>query len=874
MSSLFDQKRAKKMKLNKLSILAALIGSAAIYNNVNAADAFVKDGVVYEQAGQEMTRFGVNYNTPFAFGYRAIKAKGLDHKKAIDMDVDHIARLGLDAYRVHIWDREISDQDGNLVDNVHLELFDYLMMRLAEKGIKSIITPVAWWGNGYPEPDQPTDGFASQYDKSGMNSNPEAVAKTQKYLSQFYNHTNRYTGKKIATDENIIAFELFNEPKHLDAVAITAYVNALIKTSREAGVKKPLFYNTAEQGDWQEFAQNLCKSDIDGVAYQWYPTGLIKGTRVNTNVLFNVDEYHDPFAGIKECQNKAKMIYEFDAADVTRNVMYPAMARSFRERGFQWATQFAYDPGVLADSNAEYNTHYMNLMYTPKKAMGLMAAGYIFRSLPRGYQAKDYPLNNNFEDFSINYQSNLTVANLTEQFVYSNNTDTKPKAAKKLKLVAGVGDSPVVKYSGNGAYFLEKIEDGTWLLEVYPDVVKLDDPHRPGSLKRKVNQLVVAKHKMQIDLPNLKSTVYLTPITQADAAGQVHQASQTSTKVKADELMVQPGIYLVSNKKVSNKQIAAVDANYYLPQGVVASTTELWHQPTRQFNVGDNIQFSAELSSPEKVLSADLYIRYKEYRNFEHFPMELYGATATAKLPSSWTKPGLVEYAIAVTTDKGTVTFPGKSVGHPNEWDFVAQQDYWQSKLLPQHSMIELFNANTDFAAKIYPKEGRAKWDQALSDTGQTIALQLGMDNLSKEDGNWLVRLALPENNMLTGKKLNKHQHVLVKIRAHNKQEYVRIGLLNKDSLAYGTTMTVGDQWQYKLIPLASLQPVTTMLTKSYPMFMPAEREHVLPNSEWQQDDINAMQGIQIAFDVDKYSSAELNKWHGIEIEFIALYAK
>ncbi len=51
--------------------------------------------------------------------------------------------------------------------------------------------------------------------------------------------------------------------------------------------------------------------------------------------------------------------FEFDASDVLESYMYPAMARSFRTAGFQWATQFAYDPMATAYANTEYQTHYL-----------------------------------------------------------------------------------------------------------------------------------------------------------------------------------------------------------------------------------------------------------------------------------------------------------------------------------------------------------------------------------------------------------------------------------------------------------------------------------------------------------------------------------
>ena len=100
------------------------------------------------------------------------------------------------------------------------------------------------------------------------------------------------------------------------------------------------------------------------------------------NLLPNVNKYEIPFEKIIKKYKGAKLVYEFDAADVGKSYIYPAMARSFREAGIQIATHFAYDPTFLAATNTEYNTHYMNLAYTPQKALSLMICAEVFREVP------------------------------------------------------------------------------------------------------------------------------------------------------------------------------------------------------------------------------------------------------------------------------------------------------------------------------------------------------------------------------------------------------------------------------------------------------------------------------------------------------------
>src|SRR5437868_979112 len=117
-----------------------LICSALLCNRLHSSAQDLiyvdKQGVIrWTKDKKEASFFGVNYTVPFAYGYRSHKALGKDLKKAIDEDVYHLSRLGLDAFRVHMWDVEITDSTGNLLQNEHLDLFDYLLSRLQQKNI-------------------------------------------------------------------------------------------------------------------------------------------------------------------------------------------------------------------------------------------------------------------------------------------------------------------------------------------------------------------------------------------------------------------------------------------------------------------------------------------------------------------------------------------------------------------------------------------------------------------------------------------------------------------------------------------------------------------------------------------------------------------
>lgn len=809
-------------------------------SKVGATDrsASVVNGELQWSNGESVHLFGVNYSLPFAFGYRAAKQLGIDHKAAIDMDVDHIARLKLDAYRVHVWDRLISDKQGNIINNEHLALFDYLMMRLAEENITAIITPVAWWGSGYPAPDPLEPGFSADYSKAQMNQEPSAIAATKNYLKQLLTHKNRYTGQQLFNDPNIIAFELFNEPKHTASASESIrYVESLLSTVRSLGGDKPLFYNISEQGNDQEYAKALCKSSVDGIAYQWYPTGLVKNSTLNGNMLPAVSHYTNPFSSITECDNKAKMIYEFDAADITQSVMYPAMARSFREAGFQWATQFAYDPAVIAHTNAEYNTHYLNLLYTPEKAISMLIAGEVFRQLPLNYQSREYPASNVFGDTQLDYQQNASIFNDETQYYYTRTTTIPVKKPTTLEHIAGVGSSSLVSYAGTGAYFLDKIENGIWRLEVYPDVLALSDPHQSSSLRREVARLYVNTHKMSVNVNNLGEQFFVTQVDEMSLGNQKKNRQRASNHT----FEVGPGVYLLTKKEEGS--VGNVDKRYLLPS-IHVRELALVHQPQRQRNVSDKITFEVTLAGNSANDKVSLAIRYQGHRDFTLLPMQKTDSAQhySVSLPkeNSWQQPGVLEYGFVVTQKDQTFTWPGNKKGHPNDWDFVANT-YYSTLLTPSGSPINLLNTGEDRQAIFTPKYPKAWPASSAIEDGATITLSYFDEDKSTPGA--LLRTTLANNNQLKGRDLAGYNGLVIRVRSLSGNDRVKIGLIAQDGLAWGTDFPVKPEWQTLVIPIKQLLPTPVLMANAYPTFMPFT---VGPYNMQNDINLNALNGLQL----------------------------
>ena len=480
-------------------------------------------------SGEEVALFGVNHYAPFALDYRLIRERGFDHKKVIREDVAQLRRLGLDAMRLHCFDREFSTREGAFVDNHHVELLDYLIAECASNGIYTVLTPIAAWGGG--KWTSATNGFAYPVGIRELTSDRRLWKAQARFLKEFSMHVNRYTARRYADDPAVLCFELVNEPHYPDGTTdaqVAEYANTLLDALRESGTEKPVFYNATFNG------RNGCIPMLrtDGVTGVYYATGLQSGYALSGSQLGRIKASSlapDPRLG-----RKARIVYEFDAADTPGAYMYPALAKLFRSEGAQSATQFQYDTTVLAGDNVSYKTHYLNLIYTPEKAISLAIAAEVFRRTVRGgsYSADSREIC--FPPFRVNAQKNLSEMVTETDLLYTATPLTPVPAPKRLRRVWGCGASPVVSSSGNGCYFFDRVGKGLWRLQLYPSVLPFADPYTG---EEGLKTAVLA------DKPSL--TVHLDELGPAFTVRRTDDFSVVCT-ARGSQVTLAPGDYILS----------------------------------------------------------------------------------------------------------------------------------------------------------------------------------------------------------------------------------------------------------------------------------------------------------------------------------------
>ncbi len=656
------------MTMHRKGLILALILSFSVLTALAAGEIHVdRQGVMRDrETGREVSYFGVNYTVPFAHAYRALGYLGIDRKEAVDRDVYHFARLGFNAFRIHIWDVEISDSEGNLLANEHLDLLDYLIAKVEERGISVVLTAQTNFGNGYPEKNIDTGAYSYDYWKSKVHEDPAAVAAQERYLKQLVAHENPYNGKRYCDDEAIIAMEINNEPSHgTGPEEVEMYINRMVKSMKSGGWKKIILYNVTHN---EHCVEGYYNSDIQGTTYQWYPMNLVRNSMRHGNYLPFVDQYDIPFSGLKNFDRMAKFVYEFDPADNLYSYLFPAVVRTFRKAGFQWITQFSYDPVDMAWANTEYQTHYLNLAYTPRKALSMKIAAEAAREIPRGADFGKYPADTLFGDFSVSYRRDLSMYNSGEKYFYTNNTDSDPKNLSELKEIAGWGSSPVVSYEGTGAYFLDEIKDGLWRLEVMPDVVMVKDPFRTPSLKEKTAEIIYSDNRICITIPQLGESYSYTA---------VNQGNTRTGKAENCSFNVYPGIYLLSREGAAadvNASFGFMRINEYVAPEPSEPSITIVHNPQKASMKGKPLTIRATVTgNVDSILVYPKGISMWNESNILPKMQRTGKYTFEAVVHPQWDS---YEYNLVAYAGGRTVTWPGVRKGNPLDWDFIRSEMY------------------------------------------------------------------------------------------------------------------------------------------------------------------------------------------------------
>jgi hypothetical protein len=838
----------KEMRLIIVILILSLTASA---QNITSRTVYQDNkGVLrWSDNKEELALFGANYCLPSACDYRAAGYITNDRNTIVDQDMAHFARMGWDALRLCFWgDFENSDSLGNLIKNEHLQLLDYVIFQAKKRGIYFLLSPIVTYSSQWPDAMEDTvsaKGFSTHFKKSELGTNSRAIAAQQNFIRQLLNHVNEYTGIALKDEPNILFIEMINEPWHHsdDVEGSVKYINALVDAVRSTGCKKILFHNYSQDF---KMAKALQQSKIQGISFAWYPSGLNSGYTLEGNYLPVVDHYSEQML-IPEVSKLARIVYEFDSPDLITGYMYPAMARTFRENGAQWASMFSYDMMATAPFNLGWQTHCLNMVYTPKKAVSAIVASEVMKTIPMYNSYGKYPANTRFGSFKVSYEEDLGELNTEGKFYYSNTTSTVPVKPATLRKIVGYGSSPVVNYEGKGIYFLDKIKDGTWRLEVYPDAVEVNDPFNMPSPDKVVIRSISRNWPMQISIPDLGKTFSVIAINK-----------DNSYKAAADngEFEIMPGVYiLTSEKELKKNELPASIGNvgmyeYYAPSD---QNLPIQVKPNLKqcYYEGGKATISANVFCKADPKSVTLFLKLGNWRYMPITMKKETGYCYKADIPENFCKEGYVEYCIVAEDGDNIINFPSGINKRPTDWDYY-DVTTWKTVIIKEKTPLRLIEPATDAKKIAFTRIGDGIrfgiYKLIPSNQNGEPAIHLGFP--SDYDKNLAdYTLSIPIKDKVTSRQgdIRQANYIELEARGCSKKQSILITLVEKDGTSWSKKLELNEDWSSIKIPIKELElSKGVMLPLGYPgewryWFEPADGRGYtndqikIENAEWIQ---------------------------------------
>ena len=751
-----------------------------------------KQGIVrWQDTRKEVTLFGANYVLTTASDYRAAGYLHADRKRMIDEDVAQFARMGWDGLRLTFWgDWESSDSAGNLIPNDHLDLLDYLIARATERGIFMLFSPIQLYSSNWPDAldDTTAPGFGRHFGKARMGTDPGAIAAQVNYLRQILRHVNPYTHIALKDEPAIIFIELVNEPWHHpeDLPGSIRYINALTDAVRSTGCQKLVFYNVSQ--DFR-IGEAIRRSKAQGVTFGWYPTGLNAGHELEGNYLRGTDAYPDMLR--PELASLPRIVYEFDSPDLRTGTMYPAMARTFRAVGTQFAAMFAYDMLATASRNLGWQTHFLNLVYTPRKAMSAIIAAEAMRRLPRMHDYGPYPQNTRFGDFHISYDGDLGELVARDAFLYTSSTSARPPDPAELQRIAGHGSSSTVTYEGTGIYFLDKVRPGLWRLEVYPDAVPIRDPFEPPRADKIVTRAISRAWPMTVTLPDIGPSFTIQPVT----AG-----NPQNTRANGGAFTVTPGVYVLSEAGPVDVATLPVQIGHLgfkeyhaPPTDTVPRSVVSLEEP--QYLVGRDVELKARIVDQVSPDSAKLFVGPAPAGSYQQLLMRPAGGyDFTTSIPSTALHNGLYQFVITVYRGDSITTFPVPTTGKPTDWRF---------DVVAKTTPLRIFDPGNDAARLAFTRIGdagrRGLFRVALSQaTGQPVFhLELPVDS-----PDYTASLVVKSRVLARHETINDARELRLRLRGLGARQTLHVTLMEDDGTSWTAALQVDSTWSEQVIPL------------------------------------------------------------------------
>ncbi|HVE60227.1 MAG TPA: hypothetical protein VNA26_00290, partial [Chitinophagaceae bacterium] len=432
---------------------------------------------------------------------------------------------------------------------------------------------------------------------------------------------------------------------------------------------------------------------------------------------------------------------------------------------------------------------------------------------------------------------------------------------KTLSRIAGVGTSPLIHYDGTGAYFLDKLEEGVWRLEVMPDVIYIRDPFERASPKKEVTAIKWVTNQMQINLDDLGAEFSIKGL---------NEGNNVSASANNYISRISPGAYLLTRKGISfsakKNAIGAIGLNEFVAPPSSQTEIVVRHIPFPEVSAAKPFTISAIISG---VDTGRVSVQLNKLGGalFRNIPMKKTGYEYAAEVPADIVTSGQLQYRIIIQEGSNYAIYPGNIKSNPFAWDNY-QFDNYKTNVAAENSSLELYNASTDQTIHVLPHSRRGFQTSYIS---------------GPNTGSLVFKLAITETRQneimgfqtFIGDKIkprvseaNTFDKVILRARATAPLGMkVKILLVDKHGSGFSSTVSVTDHFQDIELPFTALKnDAALLLPRPYPEFQPLYFKSSAKNEKFSLSDMG-----KIEITTGPSFNSSIDKTYSLEIESVKL---
>jgi hypothetical protein len=365
-----------------------------------------------------------------------------------------------------------------------------------------------------------------------------------------------------------------------------------------------------------------------------------------------------------------------------------------------------------------------------------------------------------------------------------------------LRRIAGTGDSPVVTYEGNGTYFIDRLADGVWRLEVYPDAIIVQDPFSQHlNYQTVASRLVSRAWPMKIQLDDLGGSF--------SVAG-LNTGNHLQTRAEQAQFTVSPGVYLLSKSAEVDRaalpaKVGQVGLTEFVCPAAPVLPPQLLPEIPATYPLDQPLILAMEVVTPETSVSAALHWRAKGQTDFSTLVLTReHGYHYSAVLPANALSPAGMECYLTANVGVNVTRLPND--GAP----------LLTARAAAPADALVLFDGAADAASLVYTRIGDTvrhgvfKTMPASGDDPAALRLMFPL-SVDRTLDDYTASLVVKKRVAERGTDVGRAKSIVVKARASAGPQSIFVTLVEADGTSWSKRVTLSSAWADIAIPLADL---------------------------------------------------------------------